>query len=167
MQSSSPTPRPAPPAAEDLLPFARPLLSFALKRTANLHEAEDLVQDTLLHALAHLDEVRDPERLSGWLFRIAERRFIDLLRRDRGPELPLLIEPIAPMADKEQKDVQRHAALQRAVRGLPRSLRLPVRLHYIQGRPLQEVADALGTTISGVKTRLYRARHHLRERHAW
>jgi len=167
MRSPSPAPQPVPPVAEDLLPFARPLLRFALKRTANLHEAEDLVQDTLLHALAHLHEVREPERLSGWLFRIAERRYIDLLRRDRGSELPLLMDPIAPAPDKEQRDAQRHAALQRAVRGLPRSLRLPVRLHYIQGRPLQEVADALGTTISGVKTRLYRARHHLRERHSW
>ena len=125
------------------------------------------MQDTLLHALAHLHEVRDPDRLSSWLYRIAERRRVDLIRRDRGSEVPLLIDPLAPDPEAAALERGQYADLQRAVRRLPRSLRLPVRLHYIQGRPLQEVARALGTTITGIKSRLYRARHKLRQRSSW
>jgi len=160
----------APPpalAAEDLLPYTDRLLRWAVRHTSNLHEAEDLVQDTLLHALAHIHELRDPDRLSSWLYRIAERRLVDLIRQDRSAEVPLLIDPLAPDPEVTAMEIGRHADLQRAVRRLPRSLRLPVRLHYIQGRPLQEVAQALGTTITAIKSRLYRARHKLREPGSW
>lgn len=160
-------PEPRALVAEDLLPFSDALRGWALRHTASFHEAEDLMQDTLLHAVAHIGEVRDPTRLGGWLFRIAERRLVDLIRRDRGAEVQLLTEPPAPNEEDVAREQGRHADLQQAVRRLPRTLRLPVRLYYLQERPLEEVARTLGTTLAGVKSRLYRARHRLRQRAQW
>ena len=153
--------------AEDILPYADALHRWAVRNTPSSHEADDLLQETLLHAVAHIGKVRDPARLSGWLFRIAERRLVDMIRRHRGNEVQLITEPPAPNAEAAMLVQSRHADLQRAVGRLPRSLRLPVRLYYLQERPLEEVARTLGTTMAGVKSRLYRARDRLRKRSQW
>lgn len=115
----------------------------------------------MLTALSRLPELRDPDRLGGWLFRIAERRLIDAHRRPLSPELPLVVEPVVP--ERIPFERRRHEGVYSAVRQLPRSLRRAVRLHYLQGMPLPDVAVTLGTTVGGVKSRLYRARRLIRE----
>ena len=50
----------------------------------------------------------------------------------------------------------------RALSGLPTYLRTPVRLYYMQGKPLREVARTLRLTPNAVKARLYRARRLMR-----
>ena len=149
-----------------LLGYERALRRFVRRRTADTHLADDVVQETFLHALSRLPEVRDPERLGAWLFRIAERRLIDAQRRIAAFEQPLLIEPPAPPDDfhGELDDLDSstpYPELQRALRKLPPSLRRPMRMHSIQGRSVREVARHLGTTVAGVKSRLYRARRML------
>lgn len=125
------------------------------------HLAEDAVQETALIALRHIHGLRDPERMRGWLHRVAQRRMADLLRARRG-EQALLTEPVAPEpAAPVNRD--RAAQLRKAMRRLPMSLRKPVRMHYLKGRPLRDVAEDLGTTVNGVKARLYRARRLLRQ----
>ena len=150
-----------------LLGYERALRRFVRRRTADTHLADDVVQETFLHALGRLPEVRDPQRLGAWLFRIAERRLIDAQRRCAAFEQPLLIEPPAPPSRSlgEPDDVDSstpYPELQRALRKLPPSLRRPMRMHYIQGRSVREVARQLDTTVAGVKSRLYRARRMLR-----
>ena len=168
MNAAHPTPlgRTAPDSSV-LLKYERALRRFVRHRTADTHLADDIVQETFLHALARLSEVRDPERLGAWLFRIAERRLIDAQRRSGALEQPLLIEPPAPPgkflgdADDPEGTIP-YPELQRALRKLPASLRRPMRMHYIQGRSVRDVAQQLDTTVAGVKSRLYRARRMLR-----
>ena len=52
--------------------------------------------------------------------------------------------------------------LARVLKKLPPSLRSAVRMRYVQGRSMPEVARRLDTTVAGVKSRLYRARRLLR-----
>lgn len=150
-----------------LLSYERALRRFVRHRTVDTHLADDIVQETFLHALARMAEVRDPARLGAWLFRIAERRLIDAQRRVAAMEQPLLIEPPAPPRepydDSGDSDGETpYPELQRAMRKLPPSLRRPMRMHYIQGRSVRDVARHLDTTVAGVKSRLYRARRMLR-----
>ncbi len=150
-----------------LLGYERALRRFVRRRTPDTHLADDVVQETFLHALGRLPEVRDPARLGAWLFRIAERRLIDAQRRAAAFEQPLLIEPPAPPGDflsepDEEDSSIPYPELQRALRKLPPSLRRPMRMHYIQGRSVRDVARHLDTTVAGVKSRLYRARRMLR-----
>jgi len=151
------------PAARDLLAHLDDLQRWARQQTADCHAAEDLVQETLLQALSRLDEVRDAEKLGGWLHRIAERRLIDSYRRARAVELPLLVEPVVTSPGDLPWEPPRIEMIRTAVRRLPPSLRRAVRLHYLEGHPVAHVARLLGTTVSGVKSRLYRARRRIRE----
>lgn len=151
------------PAARDLVAHLDDLQRWARQRTADPHLAEDLVQETMVQALARLPELRDENKLGGWLFRIAERRLIDSYRRARLVELPLLADPAIPAPDDFVREPPRLEMLRVAVRRLPPTLRKAVRLHYLEERSVADVAQALGTTISGVKSRLYRARRRMRE----
>jgi RNA polymerase sigma-70 factor (ECF subfamily) len=134
------------------------------RRSGDSHLAEDVAQDAALAALVHFSSLRDPQRLRGWLFRVAQRRLIDAARR-RPPDGELVREPEAPPPWEPPPEAPRETVLRvrRALRKLPGSLRAPVRMHYLKGQPLTDVARALGTTVAGVKGRLYRARQMLKE----
>jgi len=130
------------------------------RRTRDSHLIDDIIQETMVQALIRLPELRDSEKLGGWLHRIAERRWIDAHRRPLSPELPLVVDPAVPEPVRMER--HRHAGVYAAVRELPRSLRRAVRLHYLHGIPVPEVAIMLDTTVGGVKSRLYRARRLMR-----
>jgi RNA polymerase sigma-70 factor (ECF subfamily) len=163
---------PIPARDADPRPAANPLAvvehledvrAWCLIRSGDPHLAEDVTQETALAALRQLPTLRDPGRLRGWLFRIAQRRLADAARR-RRVEVPLTVEPPAPaVAGPPHTDAHKLRLVRRAVRRLPLFLRKPVRLHYLQGRPLREVAHRLDTTVNGIKARLYRARRLMRE----
>jgi RNA polymerase sigma-70 factor (ECF subfamily) len=112
----------------------------------------------------HFSTLRDPQRLKGWLFRVAQRRLIDAKRR-RPPDGVMVDEPEAPPMTMPPPSATPETIerVRSALRKLPGPLRVPVRLHYLKGQPLRDVALALDTTVAGVKARLYRARQMLRE----
>lgn len=144
-----------------LIEHLEDLRRWCRRRSKDSHLAEDVAQETVLIALTHLASLRDPDRLRGWLFRVAQRRLADAVRR-RRVELPLTYDPPAP-PPSNGADRRQLAAVVRALRRLPLFLRRPVRMHYLKGRPIREIARELDTTVNGVKARLYRARRLLRK----
>jgi RNA polymerase sigma-70 factor (ECF subfamily) len=149
------------PRDKEFLRCLADLRRWCARRSGDPHLADDAVQETALHALRQMPFLREPERMRGWLFRILQRRLADL-SRDRPPWLSLTIDPVASRPPGPDPEVLR--LIRRAMRTLPACLRKPVRLHYLEGRPIREVAASLHTTVNGVKARLYRARRILRER---
>jgi RNA polymerase sigma-70 factor (ECF subfamily) len=149
-------------AHEALLRNLAELRRWCVRRSGDPHFADDVMQETALDALRRLGRIRDPERMRGYLFRIMQRRMADATRARRPLELPLTIDPVAPLP-RSAPDPCTLRQIERALRRLPACLRQPVKLHYLQGRPLREVAESLHTTVNGVKARLYRARRILRK----
>lgn len=156
------TPQPFSPSSQEaFLRYLAELRRWCARRSGDPHLADDVAQETALHALRQMPFLREPERMRGWLFRIMQRRLADA-SRERPPWLSLTIDPVAPLP-RVLPDPDTLRLIQHALRRLPACLRRPVRLHYLQGRPLREVAASLHTTVNGVKARLYRARRILRE----
>ncbi len=58
-----------------------PLFWFILRRTRNRELAEDVLQETFLRMLNHLDTYSHRGKLRSWLFRIAHNRIVDEARR--------------------------------------------------------------------------------------
>lgn len=136
--------------------------NWCRRRSRDPHLAEDAAQEAALAAVIHWEKLRDPDRIRGWLFKVAARRMSDELRR-RAQAVSLVREPVAPDPEWAPPFGQRIRRLKLALRRLPPVLRKPVRMHYLQGAPLREVARDLGTTVAGIKARLYRARRILKE----
>src|SRR5260370_41101508 len=67
------------------------LYNAAVRLTGNEHDAEDLVQETYLHAFEHADQLKSLAACKVWLFRIMRNRFISLHRAARArPELVVI-----------------------------------------------------------------------------
>jgi RNA polymerase sigma-70 factor (ECF subfamily) len=73
--------RPNPAIRDELLAQAPLLRSVALSLCGTIDRAEDLVQDTFLQALTHLDSFRPGTNLAAWLVTTLRNRFRDQYRR--------------------------------------------------------------------------------------
>jgi RNA polymerase sigma-70 factor (ECF subfamily) len=139
-------------------PLVRAILLDAAGSQA---EANELVQQVFLRALAALRQLRHPERLCGWLVEIARREGTEYRRqaaRRRKRFAPLVDEPAARSGEgSEMID-----AVRRAICELPERERLAVHIHYLCGEPAEVARGALGLSPSGFYKLLDRARERLR-----
>ena len=158
--------------------YADRLYRLAQGLLRNPDEAEDVVQETFLKALTHLDRFEGRSRLSTWLYRVAYNASIDRLRRQGESALPsddreteeagavplpqVLVEWRTP--EEILIDAEAQAALDEAIQALSESLRVVFVLRDIEGLSTAETAQVLGISPGAVKVRLHRARLALRER---
>src|SRR5919109_4822477 len=133
-------------------------------------EAQDVLQDTYIHAFMHLSEFRAEARLSTWLTRIALNEALGR-RPQRRPTLDLKAIKAMPIpvsaydADPEEATAvaEIRRLLERAVDGLPEHFRIVFVMRDIEEMSTEETALLLGLRPQTVKTRLHRARRLLRD----
>jgi RNA polymerase sigma factor (sigma-70 family) len=148
----------------EITPYLR---SLAARRHRDPSDIEDAVQDILLtvHAIRH---TFDPTRPFGpWLVTIANRRFIDRLRRQgrrRDRETPLTPEHETfsePRANLEERP-DRHE-LEKAIDELPPMQRKAVQLLKLNEMSLKEASTASGMSVASLKVNVHRAVKNLRK----
>ncbi len=146
-------------------PYLRGVARRRLREPASV---EDAVQDALLtiHSLRH---TWDPERpLRPWLAAIADRRAIDVARRElRRGGREVAVEAADDLADTRGTDAEERAAamqLRRAIADLPESQRTALRLAKIEDLPLGEAAARSGLSVGALKVATHRAMATLRKR---
>jgi RNA polymerase sigma-70 factor (ECF subfamily) len=151
------------PPFEDLwLEMHEPLCRFVCSRTANVDDAEDILQDVFLRAYHHLGTVRDPERLQSWVYQIARRRLIDHYRaRRQWVDLPETL--IVEDEPEEEDGAELLESLRDVVDGLPEPYRDALVLADLQGLRQQDLAGRLGISLSGAKSRVQRARQKVKD----
>ena len=130
--------------------------------------ADDLVQETMLRALAGAEALRDPARLKGWLFVIMGNCFRDHLRRQRPAEDLEAIDEEALATVESPDEVHERSRLVSCVRAaieqLPLGQRQVITLVDLEGFGYAEVAQVLDVPIGTVMSRLCRGRQALRKR---
>jgi len=132
-------------------------------------EAHEIVQLSFLKAWQKLHELRDGAAFPGWLRRIAMNVLRDHWRRtNRFEELPVDDSPgafrdDAPDAADILVEQERMEHLSDAVAQLPPLFRLPVVLHYLDERSVEEVAGILEVPRGTVLSRLARARGRIKD----
>jgi RNA polymerase sigma-70 factor (ECF subfamily) len=136
-------------------------------RVPRKEDADDVIQQTLLLALRHMDQFRFEASFSTWLCRIA----INVIRaRIRSPEHSrMLVMDPQTMEGLELRDPrdsalaalqrrERHDALYRAISHLPEIYRTVVELRDLRGFSLRETARILRLSNGAIKSRHHRAR---------
>ena len=139
-------------------------------------DAEDVVQEAYLHALAGLGGFSGRASMFTWLTRITVNEALNRLRaRRRFPAVKMLssdsyeVDAAAVQCQTRNPEEQvlrneLHDALDAAVDALPEAYRAVVRLQEIEEFSAGDVAACLGLTVACVKSRLFRARKLLRKR---
>jgi RNA polymerase sigma-70 factor, ECF subfamily len=132
---------------------------FLLRRTGDPHQAEELAQRVFADAAAFLAETR-PDSVLGWLYAVAERRFVDELRRRRlAADLPA--DPPRPATELDYGPAAARA-IKRSIFRLDPASREVVVMKLLEGRPFAEIAGALGISEPAAKMRYSRALGQLR-----
>lgn len=145
---------------------------LALQILKNPTEAEEVVQDAMLAAFEKLSSFRGDSRFKTWLYRIATNAALMRLRRHKRAPEPLPEEWEKPSDPRPWTDdpeavlqnAELRALLDQALESLPEIYRTAFWLRDVEGLTNLEVAEILGLTLPAVKSRVLRARLHLRDR---
>jgi RNA polymerase sigma-70 factor (ECF subfamily) len=144
--------------------YQTPVLHFLQHRGAGA-DADDLLQETFLRALANLARYREQWRFATWLFTIARRISINHHRRPRrakdGEALDRIASAAPDPAQIAAEEEDRQELWGMAARILSEEEMTAVWLYYVEEMPAREIASVLGRTWVGVKTILFRARRRL------
>ena len=145
-----------------------PVFNLCYRMLGDPGLAEDAAQETFLKAFRNLAgfDVRRPFRT--WLLSIAAHHAIDQIRRRRVPILPLedalpessLRDP-SPTPEAALVQRQKEQDVQRMLRHLAAADRAAIVLRYWYDLSYEDMAGVLQTSVSGVKSRLHRARKQL------
>lgn len=157
--------------------YSSPIYRLGMRMLGNPQDAEDVLQNTFINALTHIQNFEGRSSLATWLYRIAANEALMMIRRKK-PEVNLEdveggdeAEGLKPsqfvdwsaLPEDELLAGEGKRALDDAIRTLPESLRIVFLLRDVEGLSIKETADALNLTETNVKTRLLRARMALRE----
>jgi RNA polymerase sigma-70 factor (ECF subfamily) len=141
----------------------------AFRITGNESDAEDVVQEAFLKAYRNFDSYDSRASFSTWIYRIASNCAIDVLRRrKRRPEAPpdaadeAASSRPSPQAATLSSEIGRH--LTDALAELTAQERTAFVLRHFEGRPIPEIARALGVRANAAKQTVFRAVRKLRLR---
>jgi RNA polymerase sigma-70 factor (ECF subfamily) len=154
-----------PPAFADALVAQLPgLRRYAMALVGNAARADDLVQDCIERALGQAAQLREPERLAGWLRRILHNLYIDDIRRGRSRGREHDITELADHLELSTPAPDNSAMREfiRAVNRLSVEHRQILLLVSVEELSYREIADELEIPLGTVMSRLARARERLR-----
>jgi len=140
---------------------------FGLRMCKNVHDAEDVLQDTLLNIANHLGDFEGRSSLSSWVFALTRsactRKRRGLKNRPPAPDAHLAdAADVAPSPEARAADQELASALSSALDGLSDDHREVILLRDVEGLAASEAASALGISVDALKSRLHRAREALR-----
>lgn len=142
----------------------RDVLAFMRRRVSDPATAEDLSQDVFLRIQEKLGTLDDDARLYGWVYRIARNRLIDHYRSQRPGEALDGAAIAAELPDEPKRNNQLIGAwLRHTIHSLPEIYRDALQLAEIEGLSQVEVAERLGLSVPGAKSRVQRGRALLRK----
>jgi len=163
--------------AECVRAYATDLYNLILRIVHDPDDAEDVLQETFLHALKAIGQFEERARLSTWLYRIAYNTALMRVRQRRHSTSSLdeLLEQddegtslALPGEEKAPEEVilsgELRMVLEKAIGELPQTLRVVFVLRDINQLSTAETAQVLGLSEEAVKSRLLRARQALRQR---
>ncbi|MBN1317356.1 MAG: sigma-70 family RNA polymerase sigma factor [Anaerolineales bacterium] len=161
--------------AELVESYSPKIFRLALKMMGDEAEAEEVLQETFLQVVRHIDNFRGHASIGTWLYRIASNQALMKLRKKQPERVPLdhSENGISPeilhiqsnwtrLPETRLLDVEANKVMERAIQDLPENLRVVFVLRDIEGLSTADTAQTLDLSISAVKSRLLRARIKLR-----
>lgn len=134
---------------------------YLRRRTGSDELAEDLTQEVFLAAAEHLARLDSERPVLAWLYRVAQNRFLDELRRTRRRPRPLSLDVVSEQAESDFRP-EIASALRRASLRLSESERELIGLRLFTESSFADVAARLGISEPAAKMRYLRALRALR-----
>jgi len=150
--------------------YQTPVYNLAYRMLNNAGEAEEAAQEAFIRAYTRLDSYDPAHKFSTWLLSITSNYCIDQIRKRRALLLSI-DEPLAPhpalMSDRSKGPEaqlmanEQQELVQSLLAELAPDYRQAVVLRYWYEMSYEEIAEVMDTTVSAIKSRLFRARRQL------
>ncbi len=148
------------------------LHAYVAELVRDRHLALDIVQESFVAAVRHIDSLRDDRKFASWLFGIAHQKCVQHFRKTRRHG-EFFVDADAPREDLTPDDgpdpreqlvrEEQTAAFFTLVERLPLAQRSALLLHVLEDFSLEEIAGIAGVPLGTVKSRLHHARRALRQ----
>lgn len=141
------------------------LYRFCYHLCGNTDNAAELFQDTWVKALRNINYCRTDRTILSWLFTIAVNTHRDKYRRSMLLQRILPRQAEAPPdenPDDKLVDNERHHLVRQALNGLKDTYRIPMVLFYFDDHSIEEISSLLSIPAGTVKSRLHRAKKHMK-----
>lgn len=151
--------------------YLEKLVFYALKKTGNRHEAEELAQDIAVQAVISLSNGSQPYEFAHWLWKLARNRYARWAARKHRGRVVAAVE-IGYLAEFEDggPSVEDRLILKENISLLKRELSLLsfyyreiTVAYYIRGERIQDIASNLQLPVGTIKRKLYESRKNIRE----
>ncbi len=139
------------------------IYSYCAKLLLDREAAQDVTQEVFLRAYEHRDRFLAGEAFRAWLYTVARNRCLNLLRTT-GRDVPFDEETAAPGPGTPFSDLDRServGLVDRGLGALPADYREVIVLREYEDLSYDEIAEATHSTVSAVKSRLFKARRKL------
>lgn len=162
--------------------FRAKIFQYSWLMCGHREDAEEVAQETLLKIFESFDQLRAPERVRPWVFRIAKNACLMKRRKSVfAPEHEFSLDQFLPAKNQSEGQAKLDIAdwsrlpddqllqsemkqvLQRAIGDLPEIYRAVILLRDLEELSTQETAQIMEVSEDTVKTRLHRARLALRQ----
>lgn len=147
--------------------FHLPIKRFVFKYTHDEDATEDLLQDIFLKIHMHIETLKDEKKLQSWLYQIARNTLYDHYRQHKGTAVSLAetsdIFDIPEEPSEEDVEQTLLPCIRELVEHLPEPYREAILLTEYQGYTQKKLAESLGISLSGAKSRVQRAREKMKE----
>jgi len=166
-------------AVLDIFNYMYPHVAKLVQANLPVREsAEDLIQQVCVKVVTHLDQFSGKVPLLHWVSRIAVNTCLNQIRHEkRRPEVRLadlsedeaaVVEHLAhsPSELNASDQVASRELVDKLLDGLKPQDRLLMRLMYLEGRQLEDIAGITGWNKAMIKVRVFRARAQLRKRYS-
>ena len=160
------------------LEYEEKLKSFIRKRVADEDDRKDLLQQVLLKLYRHCEKLPEVKNMQAWLYQVTRNtltdyfkegmRFTNNLQAEGTPDCgcgkvgaPRMVQHTEVPDEEIKKEFLEY--LRPMISLLPEKYGQPLIMSDLEGIPQQEIANRLGMSLSGAKSRVQRAREKLRE----
>lgn len=155
----------------DVLPLKNELFRLALRITQNRHDAEDIVQETMLRVWSRREQWKEIESMEAFCLTICRNLALDKQKSmDRQTSTSLDNEYDTPdrsyASDPEEQTVQRDRLqmVRRLMDTLPEKQRTCIQLRDVEGKAYKDIATVIGITEQQVKVNIFRARQAIKKK---
>jgi RNA polymerase sigma-70 factor (ECF subfamily) len=154
--------------------FRSKVFHYSWLMCGNPEDAEEVAQETLIKVFQNIEQLREPERVRPWIFRIARNACLMQRRRSVfAPAHQMSLDELPPSAevpgveagpDAELLRSELRAVLDRVIAELPPPYRAVVLLRDHEELSTEDTAHILDVNMDVVKTRLHRGRVAMRQK---
>src|SRR5690606_24030401 len=153
--------------------YQNKIYHLAYRMLGNVHEAEDIVQETFLRVYMNLTRYDTAQKFSTWIYRIGTNLCIDTLRKrkrksnlsldanifdsDSSDGYDILPTGVEELPENQLVLSETKQQFRESIDLLPEQYKSIAILRYLHDLPLHHISEVLDMSVTTLKTRLFRA----------